>query len=192
MKNNLSIDNNFVTSYLPLIRKIARNYTLPSCLTLDDLIQEGCIGLLEAAKRFDPNHPSHHATFSYYATCWIHKYIRLALHQYGHIVSIPRNHESDHVYTERLDCVISVDNGEPLTYEDILPSTQSADEMLIFNEQLNLRLQLLNEREQLIFLLVNGIGVEPQTKMEIADLLHLSYERVRVIYEKSCRKMRSV
>lgn len=45
-----------VTSYLPLVSAIARTMSrgLPSCVEIDDLVNDGVIGLIAAARRYDP------------------------------------------------------------------------------------------------------------------------------------------
>lgn len=61
---------NYFEKYTPLAKKIAykyKNYGVP----IEDLIQEGLIGLFEASKRFNPEKGS----FSTYATYWIKKRI---------------------------------------------------------------------------------------------------------------------
>ena len=69
----MKIDN--VEKYLPLIKNIASRYSeLP--IPFDDLVQEGYIGLLEAAKRFDKKKKT---KFTTYATYWIKKKILAAL-----------------------------------------------------------------------------------------------------------------
>ena len=47
--------NDIVLQYAPLVKRIAHHLLLrmPSSVQLDDLIQSGMIGLLEAAKKYD-------------------------------------------------------------------------------------------------------------------------------------------
>ena len=45
------------------------------CLDVDDLIQEGCFGLMEAIDRFDPERGTKFLT---YAVWWIRKFMREA------------------------------------------------------------------------------------------------------------------
>ncbi|MGH8463371.1 MAG: sigma factor, partial [Pseudomonas sp.] len=47
--------NDIVLRYSPLVKRIAHHLLLrmPSCVQIDDLIQSGMIGLLEAAKKYD-------------------------------------------------------------------------------------------------------------------------------------------
>ena len=68
MYNQLTFKSNheLLEQYTPLVKRIAQHLLLrlPSNVVLDDLIQAGMIGLLEAAKRFDP---SKGASFDTYA-----------------------------------------------------------------------------------------------------------------------------
>jgi RNA polymerase sigma-32 factor len=61
-----------VTSNLRLVVKIAMEFQSHWLNNLQDLIQEGNIGLLQALKKFDP---SRGVKFSYYASYWIKAYI---------------------------------------------------------------------------------------------------------------------
>jgi RNA polymerase sigma-32 factor len=56
-----------VTSYLRLVVKMANGYRRRG-VPFEDLVSEGCLGLLEAAKRFDPDKGFR---FSTYARWWI-------------------------------------------------------------------------------------------------------------------------
>lgn len=64
-----------IENYLPLVKSIIRKY-LHFGLPREDLEQEGLIGLMEAAARFDE---SRQVRFSTYATYWIKKRIIAAL-----------------------------------------------------------------------------------------------------------------
>jgi len=64
-----------VTEYLPLVRSIAARYNKLG-IPQEDLEQEGMIGLLEAANKYEENKG---AKFSTYATYWIKKYILAAV-----------------------------------------------------------------------------------------------------------------
>lgn len=58
--------NELVERYAPLVKRIAYHLRarLPSCVQVDDLIQSGMIGLLDAARNYDP---SQGASFETYA-----------------------------------------------------------------------------------------------------------------------------
>lgn len=68
MYNQLTFKSSheLLEQYTPLVRRIAQHLLLrlPSSVVLDDLIQAGMLGLLEASKRFDP---SKGASFETYA-----------------------------------------------------------------------------------------------------------------------------
>jgi RNA polymerase sigma factor (sigma-70 family) len=69
--------HDLVQSNLRLVVKIAKKYRY-GIASLEDLIEEGNIGLMEAARRFDPTRG---VRFGSYASWWIRKYIRAAVNR---------------------------------------------------------------------------------------------------------------
>jgi len=61
-----------ITANLRLVVKIASSYHRGGNYSLLDLIQEGNLGLMQAARKFDPDRGT---KFSYYAAFWIKAYI---------------------------------------------------------------------------------------------------------------------
>lgn len=74
-----------VESNLPFVVKIASEFRDPA-IPFEDLLNEGNIGLIEAARRFDPRRG---VRFISYAVWWIRKSILLALSRHANTVRIP-------------------------------------------------------------------------------------------------------
>lgn len=70
-----------------LVASIAKKYSYRTNLTVEDLIQEGIIGLIESIKRFDVKRGNRLST---YATPWIKQSIRAAITKHRNI-KIPPN-----------------------------------------------------------------------------------------------------
>jgi RNA polymerase sigma-32 factor len=64
--------NKLITSNLRLVAKIAADFNRTWNKNIMDLIQEGNLGLMQAARKFDPNQGT---KFSYYASFWIKAYM---------------------------------------------------------------------------------------------------------------------
>ncbi|HOV93576.1 MAG TPA: RNA polymerase sigma factor RpoD/SigA [Spirochaetales bacterium] len=80
-----------VEANLRLVVRVARSMWNPSLsLTLADMIQEGNIGLLKAAEKFDGNR---NVRFSTYAVWWIRQAISRALINTGRTIRLPHRKE---------------------------------------------------------------------------------------------------
>ncbi len=64
-ENDLTAAHKLVTSHLRFVNYIAREY-VGYGLPMEDIIQEGCIGLMKAVKRFDPSHGVRLISFAAY------------------------------------------------------------------------------------------------------------------------------
>ncbi len=84
IREGLEARNRLVAANLRLVVSIARKY-IGTGMPLADLIQEGNLGLLKAAEKFDPSR----GRFSTYATWWIEQAIQRALAQQGHALRLP-------------------------------------------------------------------------------------------------------
>ena len=152
---------------LRFVVSVAKQYQNQG-LSLPDLINEGNLGLIKAAEKFDETRGF---KFISYAVWWIRQSILQAL------VDAP--------FVE----------GEDNSLLDVLPNddSPSADRGLT-NESLGTEieraLQILTVREREIIKSFFGIGCQEMTLEEIGERLDLTRERVRQIKEKAIRKLK--
>ena len=81
--------------FVVLVAKKYRNRGLP----LEDLINEGNIGLIKAVERFDPERGIH---FISYAIWWIRQSILKAIHENGRMIRIPVSRAAELTQIEEL------------------------------------------------------------------------------------------
>lgn len=87
LQGDMAAINKLVESNLRLVISVAKSYT--GCgLPLLDLIQEGNIGLITAAKKYDATKGFR---FSTYATYWIRQHISRALANQARLIRVPAN-----------------------------------------------------------------------------------------------------
>jgi RNA polymerase primary sigma factor len=153
-----------------------------------DLIHEGNLGLIEAARRFDP---AHNVKFITYAVWWVRQSMMHLLADLTRAFSFP----------PKLFGALHAGGpgGEDVslseTLGDRLPLDQApVEEELIHQadlDELAAALRDLEGKEQEVVRLRYGLGDgEPQTLQEIGDRLHLSRERVRQIETRAKEKLR--
>ena len=104
IKGNLK----FVVSYVKKYRGMG--------LSMLDLINEGNIGLIEAAKRFDP---TRNVRFISYAVWWIRQAIIHALSQYSHIYNIPQKLSDQISLMKKKTAGLKTELGRDPTREEI-------------------------------------------------------------------------
>jgi len=98
----------FVVSYVKKYRGMG--------LSLLDLIDEGNVGLIEAAKRFDP---TRHVRFISYAVWWIRQAVIHALTQYSRIFNIPQKLSDQISQMKKKTAELKAELGRDPTREEI-------------------------------------------------------------------------
>ncbi len=115
-----------VESNIRLVISIARRYRAPG-LTLEDLIQEGLIGLLTAVSRFDPDRGFR---FSTYATHWIRQAIGRAIDNHSRLIRMPGHVAEAQRRVEKARSLLTRRLGRPPTVAELADETGYSAERL--------------------------------------------------------------
>lgn len=160
-----------------------------------DLIHEGNLGLIEAARRFDPQR---NVKFITYAVWWIRQSIMHVIAEQSRAFSFPpKLFPVIHVTGEDVSLNQPVRAGEggrelgdTLAQDDV----PAIDDEIIHQESIDELARALLEldgKERQVVRLRYGLGDdEPRTLQEIGNLMHLSRERVRQIESRAKDKLR--
>jgi len=162
-----------------------------------DLIHEGNLGLIEAARRFDP---SRNVKFISYAVWWVREAMMQAMAAEMRAFSFPPKLLARLGNTTRdrsLSEPVGSDSGYAGARElgDTLATDDTAvDEAIIHRrtlEDLDGAVKALDRKEREIMRLRFGLGGNhPQTLQQIGDYMSLSRERVRQLEARAKIKLR--
>jgi RNA polymerase primary sigma factor len=162
---------------LALVVWHARKYNFGG-LPLDDLVQEGNIGLMKAAERFDYRRG---AKFSSFATWWILQGIKRAVGDKGRTIRVPTNLLNTVFKVHRLQATVSPITGQPITPDQI------ADSLSIPSNTVNRILQIPNEPISVDSNTVDGYPISETVVDEMVQNPEesVAYSRIRVVIEKA-------
>lgn len=149
-----------VVSHMPLAYAMA--WRMRGCgVSLEDLQQEGILGLCEAARRYDE---SANCTFAAYAAFWCRKMMLLAIRQ----------------GKRTADCV-----------PDNLQGEDGDDDLLRIGQQHRIAdaLRCLEPKEELIVRHFYGLDAERLNLSEIARAMGISRSRVAILHQRTLRKL---
>lgn len=188
---------------LLLVARIANRHKGQG-VPLDDLIQEGNIGLLEAARNFRPNHER---GFVPYASLWIRKYMNEAVAKTGRVIRLPHNQEYE-IYKAKMrgedpDIPTRVSLDKPIgedkdsTLADMILNSMPQVEIEIEMEEIKFRVGVavknLKDRDREIVFDYFGINREYSLNTkEIAEKHAMTNVRVSQIVKASLEKMKAV
>ena len=158
-----------VKAKLRFVVTVANQYKDQGLLSLPDLINEGNVGLIRAAEKFDETRGF---KFISYAVWWIRERILQALAE-------EQKHNSRQL------------SGELPSPDNLIAPSGLSDETA--SAETNRALNMLGERERLIIECTFGINGQPEMTLdEMGERMGLSRQRVRQIREKSIRKLRTI
>jgi len=183
-----------VVANLPFVVLVARDFRGRG-VPFEDLLSEGCVGLLKAIRRFDP---ATGTRFMTYAGFWVRKAILQALVDQPRTVRVPRyaRERGRATFREiRIDAEAPGSGGDTLA-ERIADRSRpgAADSLISRQERRRLRRHVLelSQREQAVITSRFGLLGEPaQTLNEVGRRLGISRERVRQIEVGALSRLRS-
>ena len=173
-------------------------------MQFEDLIQEGNLGLIIAAFRFDP---SRGTRFSTYAVHWIRQKIRRALSENSNLIRWPYYKVPDIIRANLNGRYGDLAVGErfvtPLLEEEMREIEQWEDDTSLPTERLSftradtaylsILLKMLDPREARVIRMRYGLsGAEPMTLQQLAEEMDLTRERVRQIERDALQKLRKL
>ena len=162
-------------------------------LPFEDLIAEGCVGLLKAIRRY---RAANGTRFITYASFWVRKEILAAVTDQPHTVHVPRyarQHGYEPIRVISLDVQKRAADDRPLADRLRHPSPLPADTLIDSQRVLRVRREVLQlaARERAVIAWRFGLtGDAPRTLVEIAHRLRLSRERVRQIEAAALARLR--
>ena len=160
-----------VNSNLRLVAAMARQYALRG-IPLLDLMQEGSIGLLKAARRFDP---AKDVRFSTYASKWIKQKMYSYVMDHADMIRIPRYSK------EKLCKILEIRNylqqklGQPPTVQQVaehcgMPAHKVAEVLALPAEVWSLDVTMGEEDDFALQQIVNAQTPEPYEEMVRSEL----------------------
>lgn len=165
--------NKLVTSNLKYVVRIAKRYVWTN-IPIYDLISEGNLGLITAAKNFNP---SFGTKFITYADRWIRQSIAEYVKNYN--LDTEFTGADDYVFDNEVDVDLIDDE-----FEERVHSIQSREDAV------NELMTCLSKRENEVLTAYFGLnGKEQQTLEEIGKTMSLTQERVRQIKDKCIEKL---
>lgn len=194
-----------VEGNLRLVVRIAMEYR-DTGVPVEDLVAEGNLGLLEAAKRFDP---SRGVRFASYASWWIRKFMIDAATRQRRMTTAPTARGASGEMApstpseapRRRQRILSLEDsaspsGEHTVGDAVADEAEDPEEIVLesqFAEALRSILFRLPAQERLILTEHYGLGGEPpKTLQRIGETLGLTRERVRQIELRALAKARNL
>ncbi|MED6211931.1 hypothetical protein PIB30_065455 [Stylosanthes scabra] len=182
-----------IKSNIRLVISIAKNYQ-GAGMNLEDLVQEGCRGLVRGAEKFDA---SKGFKFSTYAHWWIKQAVRKSLSDQSRTIRLPRLGAVLLTPKAPRSLEQKIGINQNLKPSEVIadPDAETAEEQLIkqmMKKDLEMVLESLNPREQQVIRWRFGMDDgRMKTLQEIGEMMGVSRERVRQIESVAFRKLRN-
>jgi RNA polymerase primary sigma factor len=207
----------FIKNHLGLVHLVAKKYW---GMPYEDLVQEGCIGLLVAIERFDPERGYR---FSTYANFWIRQSISRALQKNFDQIYLPSHVYFDKIRLERAIACPRAEKAREPSPEDVsrvldwtlqktthiqrLPTANPSEDMGDFAcldnvedramnaadvDRMISAMEDLSERERRILRMYYGFDGPEKSTREIAQDEGVSREMVRRVRKRAEQKLKKI
>lgn len=165
--------NKLMTSYQPLVFKIAASFKLPEP-QLMELVQEGMLGLLEAAERYDYTRGVAFSVF--------------AMHRI-------RGRMLDFLQQDSGEKSLSLDdtNAAGVAWADVLAASGRTPfeeaELNMLTDRVEQAMRCLPEKEQQV---LTGIYLEDRSAADMADSIHVSLGHIYRLQKRGVKRIRGM
>ena len=175
-QGDLGAKEKMINHNLRLVLSIAKRYQGASDMTLLDLVQEGTLGLIRAAEKFDWRRGF---KFSTYATLWIRQAIQRGLADKARVIRLPVAVEQQERKIAAAHTRLGGELGRDPTPEEIAHATGLEPRQVI----------ALAEAPRVVTSLDRSVGEDDETTlgalipaeaMDFGDEVHISLEREQV------------
>lgn len=178
--------NKLIEANLRFVIVIARQYQGKG-LAVEDLVSEGNMGLMKAARKFDA---SRGLRFVNYAVVFIRRQIEKALEKEGAEQRVESTRDGQ---TRSVDAPLGSKANVSLLSVLVNKDSPLADQRVYsanMEDAVERALTTLNPRERAVVNACFGLGQERMTMAEIGEQMNLRRERVRQIRDRAVRRMR--
>ena len=162
-------------------------------VSLTDLIQEGNVGLVTAARKFDPEQG---VKFISYAVWWIRQAILASLANHGRAVRVPLNRASDLARIFREKERLKQEKGREPTTDELAEATHLTHEVVESLQTLNaaeIRLDAPigdSEDSQLVERFISEKAAEPEVEVEGRLLTETITEALETLEPRDAKVLR--
>ena len=177
---------------LRFVLSVAKKYQNRG-VSLTDLIQEGNVGLVTAARKFDPEQG---VKFISYAVWWIRQAILASLANHGRAVRVPLNRASDLARIFREKERLKQEKGREPTTDELAEATHLTPELVESLQTLNaaeIRLDAPigdSEDSQLVERFITEEAAEPEVEVEGRLLTETITEALATLEPRDAKVLR--
>lgn len=188
-----------LTAHLPFVHKMAKKMAGYG-VSIEDIAQEGMIGLIHSLDRFDPNVGTRFVTFAqWHIRAHMQEFISRNLRLVKlpeKAIKTPKSHAVEIQPDVPLDAVASPDSPDLKLIDALVDDRPNPEELICeYDAQQHLRLRIdaamrkLPARSRAI-IRSRYMGDEKETLTSIAERYQISHERVRQIEKQSLQMIR--